>query len=405
AAAEEPEIPTFPPFTPTRGDALYAYRFRRLRDGHFLGFLDLADVSFDKRINQPGSFTATVPIPSRAVGDLVAEVFPRDSTVLSAGAGVVVVDILRAGEVWGEYWITEANPTQSDRGTPEIHLQGTTLDGYMSSVELQAELPFAGEDQIAILRALVADMQSQSHANIGLVVPAGTSGVVRDRTYTDDGGTYGQRIQQLAEVDNGFEYTVDLVASEGTIVRQLTWGYPKLGGPEVHIFGWGPNGGDITAWAEQVSAARGATRYRARGGTPPSEGDASVSATALLSAPHEATAHLAAGWPRIDRTLSYSDVIVQDTLEDYAAHWVTVAPGAVRVETYTVALGASPSLHPNKLGDRCRIYLDNEWHAPHWRERRIIGLRIRPVSRQNGKELAELVLEGQEDGGFGVGEE
>jgi hypothetical protein len=406
AATQEPEIPTFPPFTPARGDARYQYRFRRLRDGQFLGFLELANVSFDKRIGQPGSFSATVPIPSGEVGDLVAEVFPRDSTVLSAGAGVVVVDILRDGDIWGEYWITEANPSQSGRATPSLQIQGTTLDGYLNSVEFQTEMFFEQADQIDILRGLVASMQGQQYANIGLVIPSGMSGVLRDRTYADDGGTYGQRVQQLAEVDNGFEYCVDVFASGGTIVRQMKWGYPRLGEPTAqHILGYGPNGGEIVAWGEQVSASRGATRYRARGGTPTSGTDASTTAQPLISSVHEATDHLDAGWPRIDRTLSYSDVTVQDTLEDYAAYWVSIAPGAVRVETYTVALGSSPSLHPNKLGDWCRIYLDNEWHRPHWRERRIIGLGITPVSRQDGKEQVQLVLAGQDEGGPSVGGE
>ncbi|MET8985818.1 hypothetical protein ABZW49_10255 [Nonomuraea wenchangensis] len=395
----EPDTgPPPPSWAPGVGDALYSYRFRRLRDGQFLGFLDLTNVSFDKRINQPGSFSATVPIPSREVGDLVAEVFPRDGSTLNAGAGVVVVDIIRGGDIWGEYWITTANPSRSGRGTPQLQLQGTTLDGYLSAVELQTEggLSFEQIDQIEIMRQLVADMQADPYADIDLTVLPGLSGVARDRTYTDDGGTYGQRIRELAEVDDGFEYTINVIASGGGVARVLTWGYPRLGdGTVKHIVADGPNGGDLTSWGEQVDALRGATRYRARGGTPPSGTDASVQSTPLMSTVHEATAHLTAGWPRIDRTLSYSDVVIPETLEDYAAYWVSVAPGALRVETYTVTLGAAPSLHPNLLGDTCRIYLDNEWHTRHYRDRRIIGLRITPISRSSGKEQAELVLEGQ----------
>lgn len=401
AAVPEPEIPSFPPFTPARGTALYSYRFRRLRDGQFLGFLDLADVSFDKRINQAGTFSATIPIPSREVGDIVAEVFPRDSSVLSAGSGVVVVDILRGGDIWGEYWITSHKPSRSRRGTPAISIQGTTLDGYMSAVELQTAsgLVFEQTDQIDILRGLIADMQGQPYANIGLAVASGTSGVLRDRTYADDGGTYGQRIRELAEVDNGFEYTIDIGVAEGTVARQIRWGYPTLAGTTIaHTFSDGFNGGDIVEWGEEVDALRGATRWRARGGTPPSEGDASVTSVPLMSAVYEASTHLQ-WWPRIDRTLSYPDVIVQQTIEDYAAYWASVAPGALRVETYTVVLGANPSLHPNTIGDWARIYLDNEWHTPHWRTRRIIGLQITPVSRKDGKEYAKLVLEGLDVGG------
>jgi hypothetical protein len=401
APAPEPEIPTFPPFAPAKGEALYQYRVRRLIDGQFLGFLDLANVSFDKRINSPGAFSGSIPIPNREVADLVAEIIPRDSTVLSAGPGVIVIDILRAGDLWGEYWITSAKPSRSRRGTPSIALQGTTLDGYMGSVEIQdslSDLIFESADQIDILRGLLAHMQAQQYANLGITVAAGASGILRDRTYLDDGGTYGQRIRELAEVNSGFEYTLDVFVSGGTIARQIRWGYPTLASADVpHRFADGFNGGDIIEWADEVDALRGATRWRARGGTPPSE-DASVSASPLLSQVYLAEDHLQ-WWPRIDRTLSYNDVIVQDTLEDYAQFWAATAPGALRVESYSVALGAEPSLHPNKLGDWCRIYLDNEWHRPHWRERRIIGMQFTPMSRQSGKEEAKLVLQGLDVGG------
>lgn len=391
AAAREPEIPTFPAFTPTRGSARYQYRFRRLRDGQYLGHLDLADVSFDKRISSPGTFSATIPIPSRRVGDQVAEVVGRDPSQIDTGPGVMVVDIIRDGDIWGEYWITSSRLDRGQSGTPKIVLQGTTLDGWMTAVEFQTELLFEQEDQIDIARALIANLQAQQYANIGLTVAAGTCGVLRDRTYTDDGGTYGQRLRELAELNNGFEYSIDIAAAGGTIVRQLRWGYPRLGtGVVEHVFALGPNGGELIAYGEDNDVLRGATRYRARGGTLP--GDASTTSAPLMSTVHEATLLLEAGWPRVDRTLSYSDVTVAQTLDDYAAHWAAIAPGAVRVEQYTVALGANPSIHPNLLGDTCRLYLDDEWYRGVTRERRIIGLAITPESR-TGKEEAKLILE------------
>ncbi|MEU6710016.1 hypothetical protein ABZ897_00940 [Nonomuraea sp. NPDC046802] len=403
ATTQEPEIPTYPPFTPARGTALYSYRVRRLRDGQFLGFLDLENVTFDKRISAPGTFSATIPIPNRRIADLVAEVIPRDSSVLSAGPGVIVLDVLRGGDIWGEYWITRATPSRSGRGTPSIQLQGTTLDGWLSAVEIQTELFYEQLDQIDIMRGLLADLQGQPFSNIGLTVAPGTCGVLRDRQYGDDGGTYGQRIKDLSEVNNGFEYTIDVSVVDGTIARQIRWGYPTLASAAVeHVFADGSQGGDIIEWQDEIDALRGATRWRARGGTPPSDADASVTAQPIMSAVYEATDHLQ-WWPRIDRTLSYSDVIVQETIDDYAAYWASVAPGALRVESYTVVLGANPSLHPNRLGDWARIFLDNEWHRPHWRERRIIGMQIKPVGRDEGKEEARLVLEGLDVGGPSLG--
>ncbi|GAA3416374.1 hypothetical protein [Streptosporangium vulgare] len=391
-----PDTEPPPPFTPGVGESQYRYKFHRLRDGHYLGDLPLVNVNFDKRILQPGTFSATIPIPDRDVGALVKEIIPEDETVLDRGPGVITCQILRGGEYWGEYWITGATPTRSGQGTPTIALRGSTLDAYFLQVELQETLPtFAAYDQIDIARELLNHMQSQPYANLGLVLQGGVSGVERDRTYNADEATYGQRLTELAQVDGGFEWAINILSGPAGLERHWVWGMPLgVQDPAPHVFSDDPHGGIITGWSEQIDALRGATRWRARGDRIST--DASTSSTPLISAAAEATAHLEAGWPRLDRTITYSSVTEMGTLEDYAAYWAAVAAGALRVDAVTLTLGAEPSFSMNSLGDTARLYFDNEWHTPHWRTRRIIGIGITPTSRNDGKETAELVLEGQE---------
>lgn len=403
AAADEgppPEPP--PPFTPGRGTSLYRYVLRDW-DGTYLDDLELSGVRFDKRILQAGTFSANIPIPNRDIARRVARVIPRDEegtggiTDLSIGPGVITCEVYRDTDPWGEYWITAAKTSRSRGSSPEIQLRGSTMDAYLLHVEIQELLEYTGEDQIVIGRALIEHMQGQSHANLNLILQAGTSGVLRDHTYQPDEATYGQRLTELAQLENGFEWTInhELGAS---LERHWVWGYPTLGSSEVaHVFVDSPGGGDILEWDEEADALRGATSWRARGGTDPTQAvDASTSSTSLISAPHEATAYLAAGWPRLDRTLNYSSVIVQQTLEDYAAYWAATAPGALRVDSVTVALGAQPTFTPNSLGDKARLFFNNEWHLPHSRVRRIIGVGITPTSKQSGKEEAQLIFEGLE---------
>ncbi|WP_157253222.1 hypothetical protein [Nonomuraea typhae] len=395
--APVPQPPVVQPFAPGRGSSSYRYVFTRLLDRTYLGDLDLVNVAFDKRILQPGTLNAAIPIPSRKVGDQVAEIIPRDATELGSGPGVITCQIYREGEPWGEYWITKATPSRGRRGTPAIALQGSTLDAYLARVEIQDDLVFGGDDQIAIARGLLNSLLGQANANISLSLQAGTSGVVRDRTYLEsEGGTYGQRLIELAQVDDGFEWMINLELVGGSLVRRWVWGYPTLGtlDPPPHLFADGRSAGDILDWSEEIDALRGATRWRARGSTVST--DASTTSTPVVSGVHSATAHLAAGWPRLDRTLSYSTVTQAATLDDYAAFWAAKAAGALRVDQATVALGKIPSLTPNNLGDAARFYLNNEWHRGEWRTRRIIGIGITPSSRDHGKEEARLVLEGQE---------
>jgi hypothetical protein len=124
--------------------------------------------------------------------------------------------------------------------------------------------------------------------------------------------------------------------------------------------------------------------------------DASTQSVPLLSTAHEATAHLAAGWPRTSRTITYPTQTDLPTLEEYAAYWAARAGGAVRVDMATVTFGKIVTFTPNHLGDVGRLYLHNQWHQGVWRRRRIIGVGMTPVSKKTGKEEARLVLAGQE---------
>ena len=394
--APVPDPPVVQPFAPGRGSSQYRYVFTRLLDRTYLGDLDLVNVTFDKRILQPGAFSASIPIPNRKIGDQIAEIIPRTDEDIDRGPGVITCQIYREGEPWGEYWITAATPSRSRNGTPAISLRGSTLDAYLGRVEIEDDI-FETADQIEIARILLTSLSGLPNANLSLVLQDGTSGTVRERSYlADEGATYGQRLVELAQVDGGFEWMLNLELDGGTLVRRWVWGAPTLGvhSPAPHLFADGRAGGDILEWSEEIDALRGATRWRARGSSVST--DASTSSVPLISEPAQATAHLAAGWPRLSRTLNYGSVTEQQTLEDYAAFWAATAPGAVRVDQVTVTLGKVPSLTPNHLGDAARFYFDNEWHRGVWKTRRIIGMAVTPTSRQEGKEEAKLVLEGQE---------
>ena len=393
SADATPPGPPPPPFTPGRGSALYRYVFA-LWDGTYLDDLELSGVTFDKRIGQAGAFSASIPVTPKT-RDRIGRIISPDPSVIGTGPGVVTCQIYRAGVPWGEYWITAASISQSGREAPQIQLTGSTLDAYMLQVEIQQELSFSGEDQIDIARSLIEHMQARDNADLRLILQDGTSGVTRDHTYPANEGTYGQRLQELAELENGFEWTINIVAGQSSLERHWVWGAPTLGSSEVeHVFSLGRDGGDILSWSEEIDALRGGTYWRARGDT--ISDDASEAGEPLISNAVRAEAHLAAGWPRLDRTINRSSVTRMSTLNAYAAYWAANAPGALRVDSITVALGAEPTFTPNNLGDRARIYLHNDWHPLHSRERRIIGISITPPSRDGGKEVAQLVFEGIE---------
>lgn len=399
----EPELPPIPPFTPGAGSALYQYPFRRMvGDRAYLGHLDLSGVSFERRDSSPGTFTARVPITSTKIGDQIDAIIPRDPAALTRGPGVICCEMLRAGDYWGEAWITGYAIRKSRRQVPVLELRGTTLEGYLQHVLLRENLEFTGVDQIEIARALLESMAAVPGADIDLILQSGTSGEPRDRHYkADDNGTYGQRLAELGEVLDGFEWTIDSRAGSGGLERHWRWGAPTLGDADAeHVFGSGSYGGDVLDWAIEVDALKGGTHWQARGDT--IDDDASTEATPLLSGIYESAPHTAAGWPRIDRLVDRAGVTVQQTLEDYAAGWAARKSGAVRVFSVTVAIGKVPTFTPNDLGNPARFVLSDEWHkrvglgAGLNARHRIIGCRVVPVGRENGKDEMQLIVEEQE---------
>ncbi|WP_101788639.1 hypothetical protein [Nonomuraea indica] len=402
SGSSEPEVPPTPPFTPGQGSGKYQYVFRRLLDRAYLGHLDLSGVSFEKRVSSAGTFGGQVPITNTDIGDQIDAIIPRDRATLNRGPGVISVEVLREGQYWGEYWITGYTLRKDRRKGPVLSLRGSTVDAYFQHVLLRETLTFTNQDQIDIARSLLESMQAQDHADLNLVLQPGTSGQLRDRTYKPaDGATYGQRLTELGEVINGFESTVNTVAGPSGLERQWAWGAPTLGDENAeHVFGSGYHGGDVLDWGYEVDGLKGGTFWQARGDTPQS--DASTEAVPLLSAVYEATAHTAAGWPRIDRLVDRPGVVVQQTLEDYAAGWAERKSGAVTVFSVTVAIGEQPSFTPNNLGDTARFVMSDEWHkrtgmgAGVNARHRIIGCRVVPIGRDHGKDEMELIVESAE---------
>ncbi|MEU3162887.1 hypothetical protein [Streptosporangium sp. NPDC006930] len=398
--APDPDPP--PPYSPGVGDALYTYSFTRLLDRSYLGDLDLTGVSFEKRINRAGQinsgpFSGRIAITSPEVSNLVNLVVPRDPLDLTRGPGVICCDILRGGDPAGQYWIIGATVSKTRRGVPVLELRGLEIDAYWAFVELQEAIGELGGDREDIARELLYHLASQPHANLGLVLQAGSSGSAVNRTYTDEAQrTYAAHLAELTEGVDGFEHVVDIVAGPGGLERHWRHGAP-LGDPDAkHSVVESPEGGDILDWKFEIAPLRNATRWRARGDAP--SGDASTTAVPLVSTVHESTAHLNAGWPRIDRTVDRPGVLDVETLEDYAARWAATSSGAVRIWTITILAGEKSTITMNSMGDGIGVSMINEYFpqvgsgSGYEARQRMLGIKVIPVGRENGADEFELIL-------------
>lgn len=406
ASAEvAPDPDPEPPYVPGAGDALYQYSFRRFLEPHtYLGHLDLTGVTFGKRISRRGQinsgpFSGRITIANPEVGALANLIVPRDPLDLTRGPGVIVCDIQRGPDPeWGRYWIVGATVSQQRHQHPVLELRGLEISAYWGFIELQEALGELAGDREELARELLYHMQSQAGANMGLTLQAGSSGSAVTRTYTDEAlGTYGKHLAELTEGLEGFEHCIDLRAGAGGLEQHWAHGNP-LGNPDAgHSFSQSPDGGDILDWGFEITPLKNGNRWRARGDAP--SGDASTTAVPLMSAVHESEPHLAAGHPRMDRTVDRPGVLELETLDDYAAKWAATSSGAVRIWKVRVLVGEKPTLTPNCMGDGVGIAMINEYFpqvgsgSGYDERHRVIGLDVVPVGREQGADEMELILE------------
>ncbi|MCG5220257.1 hypothetical protein [Streptosporangium sp. KLBMP 9127] len=391
-----PPPPPTPAFTPGKGSSLWRYTAHDFLTGEYRDDLYPQDPGLDKRISEPGTFTATLPIPNARVAAAVRRVIPRFKSDLTTGPGRIEIRIWRDGVLQPRYWLTGARMTFGRDGKISVQLRGATLDAHAFSVRVRQDLSYSG-DQVANVRSLLQHAQSQPGANIGLLFQSGSSGVTRPLTVkADDGTTYGRVAAEFARTSGGFEYVVNETVGGTGVESTWEWGYPELGSGTEHVFTSSPHGGEIVEMSLDIDALRGGTDIQARGGTP--EADATEDRSPLYSA-MVTTPHRAAGFPRIDRLVDHPHQSTdQTTLDNYAERVAAASGGALWVRTVTVFLGRNASLTMQDLGDYARLVLTDVWHqrvdggAGLDISERIIGIAIKPAGKGHGKDEATLVL-------------
>ena len=186
-------------------------------------------------------------------------------------------------------------------------------------------MTFNDTDQFEIARDLVANAQIgwfpyESSADLGIIAQSNMSGVLRDRTYhLEEAASVGQRLQELASVDNGFEYMISTyVDTEADLrVRELVL-ETELGSENQDAVFTYP--GSILSYDIDYDGTDAATAWWTRGET--IQDDATATSLPLMTeVPVLSDEWLENAFPHMDRVVDYSSVIVLDTLEDYALWW------------------------------------------------------------------------------------
>jgi hypothetical protein len=372
----------------------YTYRFASLLSDADLTELELSNVKFDRRIIVPGSFTASFVVSNADLATEVRKVVP----------GKTIVHVYRDADIWGSYIIWQVRIKAANAGNTSVEFAGASLESWFYRRIIDIDSTYTNVDQIDIFRDLVLNAQIGwspyvDSANLNISVQDGSTGVLRDRVYLlSEAASVGQRVEELANVDNGFEYMIKTyVDSESnTRVREMSWGYPDINSTQKAAMFEYP--GNISSYDMSYDSTEAATAFWTRGDS--IDTDVTEDAQPLIiPAPYLSTTFLDGGWPHLDKVIDYSSVTDLTTLQNYAKWWRDNHAGLVFIPQIEInASELSAPFSPNELGGYATFTIRDHFFPlingePTFSGQfRIVGIEVTPPERGR-PEIIRFVVE------------
>lgn len=321
-------------------------------------------------LNGAGKATLTLPITSANAADVRAATEP----------GLVELYVERGGAiVWGgRCW-----SRRYESGQQMLTVEAAELWSYMRRRKIAAQLIFAATDQLEIAEAIIDYAQDQPGGDLGLVVDYTASGVQRDRTYEAwELKPVGEAVEQLAAVQDGFDFAVDLAWSGEAVSKVLTFSYPRRGRPSTVSPLLYETKRDLGAFSLSDDAWGVANRVHGVGA---GDGPEALTATA------DRTWMISQGWPLLESSYSWKDVSEPGTLQAHvrselnATADVLVRPSLRLLPNIELGVGAYV------IGDDVRVrFVDDPWASTLDSYYRIVGDELSVDS--NGVESVSLTV-------------
>ena len=200
------------------------------------------------------------------------------------------------------------------------------------------------DDQAFIAKDLIDWAQAQSGGDIGVsTADVVNTGIKRDRTYYGyERKNIGELVEQLGEVENGFDWYYSTAKTNGTYDTRFLILYPTTGRVTPVRFEMGANVEllkctvDSTSMAHRVEATGAGEGIHIRSAN-------AVDAASLLS------------FPLLEDQLSFSDVTSTTTLGQHANKRLALTKKPVIIPTLSVNPDADPAFGSYSVGDQVRV--------------------------------------------------
>jgi hypothetical protein len=264
--------------------------------------LPLQNVHYGYMLNGAGNFQGSISTKHpKATQDTLDE-----------GKTVMYVD--RDGEIVWAGMLWQTNVTGGSNNSTVV-LTGLELWSLFQDIKsrgrfIRETMVFEDVDQLTIAQTLISYAQSSfihgPTANYGIVVGSETSGVIRTRTYEPwDRTNIGKAVENLAALEDGFDFRVRARRDGFDIIKELLFFYPSTPTPEANvIFEWGRN---ILGYSYPIDALNMAKKVDALG--------AGEGAQMLIATAEDTTLDT---YPMREVDYAYKDVTQMATLQAHA---------------------------------------------------------------------------------------
>lgn len=342
---------------------------------NILGELPVTSLEYSDILNAPGEITGTVhlnPYPDHPT------LFTQDNF----READTVLYVLRDGvTMWGGIlWGWRANVNNDT-----VDFTGEGWHSYIRRRTISQTVISEGFDQAEIAERILQNTINTADP-LDIQFNIDETGVDRDRTYYWwEGKNAGEAIEQLAAVENGFDFYWSTTRNPATGDFVVTFNllYPTTGRATNHVFELGTN----VSFVNYSSDGKGiTTRWLGFG--------SGQGAGVLYSTAYDPGAFGFEGGTRsyqlFDDVASWPDVVNQTTLDEHVGRRLTQSTTPARLIVLNHYPNTEPQLGAYTIGDQCLVtasrgfvQIDRELH-------RIVERRV--VVADNGGESVQLTL-------------
>lgn len=336
--------------------AKYDIIYQDIKSGTIQGILPISSFSYENVLSSPGSARIAIALSqsmpkeyyygAAATPSYTSGATPYYSPELSLNSlapGRTAIYIERGGVVvWsGILWNLDmdVNNNSATLGCEGWH-------SYWRKRYLRADKTYSSstDDQANIAKGLIDWAQAQSGGNIGIdTTGVVATGIKRDRVYyAYERKNIATLIEQLGEVDQGFDWYYRTTKSGTTYTTQYLILYPKTGKVSPIRFELGSN---VELLRCTVDAKTMADFVETTG----------AGETTQMIASQVVNADALNAYPLLEDQLSYCDVTSSTTLNQYAKRRIQTGKTPVIIPTLNVNPDLDPVFGSYSLGDQVKV--------------------------------------------------